>query len=186
MVTASDVTGLLSRWDRSDTKSQERLLAAVYRELHRLASGRLRRGFGSHTLQPTALVHEAYLRLVCQEKTEWRDRAQFLAISSEIMRRVLLDHSRRRRAQKRGPTVVTLNADRLPQEPSQNLEVEALDSALRSLADLNARQARVVELKYFGGLTIDEISKELDVSPATVKRDWGSAKAWLLRELRKD
>ncbi len=178
------VTALLREWRRGDRAALDQLVALVYAELHSLARHHLRRERAAHTLQPTAVVHEAYLRLIGAQQVPWKDRAHFFGVASRLMRQVLVDHARARRAQKRGggATLVDLtSAD--PAAPAPAVDVLALHEALGRLAALDAAQERVVEMRYFGGLTVEETAEVLDISPATVKRDWASARAWLLREM---
>ena len=174
------VTQWLLEWDRSDKQGLDHMLPVVYEELHRLAVGYLSRESPGHTLQPTALVHEAYLRLVDQRRADWRNRAQFLGLAANMMRRILVNHARDRAAAKRGrnPDRVSLS---LVESPSGRPDVEliALEDALQRLAALDERKSRVVELKFFGGLTIEEIAEVLQVSGATVEREWAFARAWL-------
>jgi RNA polymerase sigma factor (TIGR02999 family) len=179
---SDDFTRMLSDLSRGDPAAFERLLPLVYDEMRRLAAGYLRNERPGHTLQPTALAHEAFLRLVVQKNVTWQNRAHFLGVAAQAMRRVLVDHARRRKAQRRGGgrTLVTLSAARTPE---WQVAFDDLDQALDSLARLSERQARVVELRYFGGLTIEETAEVLAVSPMTVKRDWTVARAWLYREL---
>ena len=182
----ADVTGLLLAWGRGDQSAADRLVAAVYDELRRQADRAMRREGGAHTLQATALVHESYLRLVDQRQVEWRNRAHFFAIASTVMRRILVDHARARLTAKRGGGVVPITlagaAHGGPHE-TDDVDLLALHEALERLAALDADQARLVELRYFGGLTIEETAEALGVSPATVKREWAMARAWLRREL---
>ena len=184
---APDVTGLLLAWRAGDTDADARLLPAVYDELHRQASRAMRREGDAHTLQATALVHEAYLRLVDQQRVEWHSRAHFFAIAAQMMRRVLVDHARTRLAAKRGGALqrVTLGDVGAGSDADGGADVDviALHDALETLAALDARQARIVELRYFGGLGIEETAEALEISPATVKREWAVARAWLRREL---
>lgn len=187
--TPPDVTGLLLAWRQGDSSAHERLLAAIYEELRRQAARAMRRE-GEHTLQPTALVHEAWLRLVDQTRVEWRSRAHFLGTAAQMMRRVLVDHARGRHAAKRGGEQLQVSlgaADHAVAGSADDSAVEllALHEALERLAALDADQARLVELRYFGGLTIEETAEALDVSPATVKREWAVARAWLRRELER-
>jgi RNA polymerase sigma-70 factor (ECF subfamily) len=156
----------------------------VYDELRRLAAGYLRRERRGQTIQATALVHEAYLRLIAEQAHHWKNRTHFLAVAALSMRQILVERARRRRAAKRGgdPERITLD-DRLLASEAPGIDVLALDEALDRLALLDAHQARIVELRYFGGLTIEEIAETLDISPATVKRHWTLARAWLKREL---
>lgn len=183
---AADVTGLLLAWSIGDRSVEDRLLPAVYAELHRQAEGAMRREADTHTLQVTALVHEAYLRLVDQRRVEWQSRAHFFAIASQAMRRILIDHARGRLAAKRGHGAHHLTLDSAyaaPDVDGGEIEVLALHDALERLAALDAEQARLVELRFFGGLNIEETAEALGVSPATVKREWAIARAWLRREL---
>ena len=186
--TPSDVTGLLLSWSNGDGAAGERLLPAIYAELHRQAERAMRRERGEHTLQATALVNEAYLRLVDQRRVEWHNRAHFFGIAAQMMRRVLVDHARGRLAAKRGGDArqVTLGHAidaGVPADDADGVDVLALHEALERLAVLDPPQARLVELRYFGGLNIDETADALGVSPATVKREWAVARAWLRREL---
>jgi RNA polymerase sigma factor (TIGR02999 family) len=184
---STSVTGLLLRWREGDEKARERLMALVYDELRRKAAAYLRRERGGHTLQPTALVHEAYLRLVAQDRVEWQNRAHFLAIAASMMRRVLVDHGRRQKAKKRGGPAarVTLDDGLAPSMPRE-LDLLALDEALDALAALDEQKARIVELRAFGGLEVEETAAALGISPATVKRHWAFALAWLQQRLQKD
>ena len=174
------VTKLLIAWSNGDKAALDRMLPLVYEELRRLAAHYLSREREGHTLQPTALVHEAYLRLTDQRKADWKNRAQFLGLAAGMMRRILLNHARDRVAKKRsgGAEQVSLS---LVESPSGRPDVEliALEDALERLAALDPRKSRVVELKFFGGLTTEEIAEVLDVSAATVERDWTFARAWL-------
>jgi len=182
-----DVTGLLLAWGRGDQSAADRLVPAVYDELHRRAERAMRREGGDHTLQATALVHESYLRLVDQRRVEWRSRAHFFAIAATVMRRILVDHARARLAAKRGggaaPITLAGAGEGAAADGADEVDLLALHEALERLAVLDPEQARLVELRYFGGLTIDETADALGVSPATVKREWTLARAWLRREL---
>ena len=185
---AVDVTGLLQAWGAGDPNAGEHVLPAIYAALRTQAARVMRQEGSGHTLQPTALVHEAYLRLVDQHRAEWRDRVHFLAVAAHVMRRILVDHARRRRAAKRGGPVPLLDLGRV--DPPDGAapageEVDLLDvhAALERLAAFDPEQARLVELRYFAGLTIDEAAAALGVSPATVKREWAIARGWLRREL---
>jgi RNA polymerase sigma factor (TIGR02999 family) len=175
---------LLLAWSRGERAALDELIPLVSAELRRLAQGYLRREPAGHTLQTTALVNEAYLRLVDARQVEWRNRAHFFAISANLMRRILVDFARARRYQKRGGGVahVSLVEDRIP-APQLAPDVVALDEALESLAAFDPRAARVVELRFFGGLSVDEISEVVGISPRTVKRDWLAARNWLLGEM---
>jgi RNA polymerase sigma factor (TIGR02999 family) len=184
----SDVTQLLLAWSGGDPAAGERLLSAVYAELHAQAGRAMRRESSEHTLQATALVHEAYLRLVDQRRVQWRNRAHFFGVAAQVMRRVLVDYARARLTEKRGGALqqITLGgADRAgPGSTDEDaVELIALHDALDRLAALDETQARIVELRYFGGLSIEESAEALDISPATVKREWAVARAWLRREL---
>jgi RNA polymerase sigma factor (TIGR02999 family) len=182
-----DVTPLLLAWGSGDKSAGERLLPAIYEELHRQAARAMRREAEEHTLQATALVHEAYLRLVDQRRAEWQNRAQFFGVAAQIMRRILVDHARAQHATKRGGAMqqITLgDAHQVSATDGDNaLDVLALHDALERLAEIDPDQARVVELRYFGGMNIEETAEALGISPATVKREWAVARAWLRREL---
>jgi RNA polymerase sigma factor (TIGR02999 family) len=187
-VTASDaataVTKLLLDWESGDPGVEERLMPLLYDDLHRRAEHYLRRERRGHTLQPTALVNEAYLRLVDQKRAGWKNRAQFFGVAAQAMRRILVDHARRRSTEKRGDGVSILPLDEAIGSPwKRDADLVALDDALEALAKLAPRASRVVELRFFGGLTIDETAAALEISPATVKTDWQQAKAWLYRQL---
>jgi len=187
----ADVTGLLVAWSKGDRAALDELLPVVYAELRRQARRALRREAAGHTLQPTALVHEAYLKLVDQRPDRWQGRAQFFGVAARCMRQVLVDAARTRRAAKRGggARAITLgDAEGLVAAPSGGAEaagddVLALDEALTRLAALDPDQARIVELRYFAGLTIDDTAATLGISPATVSREWTVARRWLRREL---
>ena len=187
-MTASDaataVTKLLLDWESGDPSVEERLMPLLYDDLHRRAEHYLRRERRGHTLQPTALVNEAYLRLVDQKRAGWKCRAQFFGVAAQAMRRILVDHARRRSTEKRGDGVSILPLDEAIGSPwKRDADLVALDDALEALAKLAPRASRVVELRFFGGLTIDETAAALEISPATVKTDWQQAKAWLYRQL---
>lgn len=183
---ANAVTRLLMEWRNGDLGALDRLMPLVYDELRRVARQWLRHERAGHTLQPTALVHEAYLKLVDLRRIQWQDRAHFLAVAAQLIRRILVDHARRHAAAKRGGGVraVTLEAPLEPAALQRELSVVALDDTLSRLAALDARQARLVELRFFGGLNVAETAEVLGVSSATVKREWQTAKAWLYRELK--
>lgn len=177
---------LLQRWRAGDKEALHSLLPLVYEELRRVARQHLRGERAVHTLQTTALIHEAYLRLMDQPPSEARDRCHFVAITSNLMRQVLVDHARARLAQKRdGGCRITLT-DEIAEAQTHGVDVLAVDAALTRLAQLDEQQARVVELRYFGGLSIHETSAALGVSEATIKRDWATARAWLQREMRSE
>ena len=183
----SGVTELLRRWNSGDREAMDRLMPIVYDELRRLAAGYLKGERPGHTLQPTALVHEAYLRLVRQDRVEWQNRAHFFGIAASMMRRVLVDHARRRQAEKRdaGGFRLTLQLGEAF-EAARDPELIELDQALGRLERLDSDQARVVELRFFGGLTVEETAVVLGISTATVKREWRTAKAFLRREMASD
>ena len=179
-----DVTQLLAQWTDGDPRALDALLPLVYDELRRLARSYLHRERSDHTLQSTALVHEAYLRLVDQN-VSWQNRAHFFGIAGQMMRRILVDHARGRNSAKRGGGVCKVTLEEEAAGAAQrNLDVIALDEALTNLARLDPQQSRIVELRFFAGLSIEDTSEVLKISPATVKRDWAMAKAWLFREMR--
>jgi RNA polymerase sigma factor (TIGR02999 family) len=179
-----DLTALLVEWRRGDAAALEQLLPLVYGELREIARRCMAGERTEHTLQPTALVNEAYLRLVNVRRVEWQDRAHFLAVAARLMRRILVDHARSRGYQKRrgGGQRVPLDED-LIVAPGHELQLIALDNALEALAGFDERKSRVVELRVFAGLTVEEAALVMHVSPDTIKRDWRLAKAWLFREM---
>ena len=179
------ITQLLSEIKSGRQEVLSELLPLVYDELRRLANSHLRRERDNHTLQPTALVHEAYLRLVGQEPVEWQNRAHFFGVSARLMREILIEYARGRNRQKRGGEIKTQIAldDAVSFHNEKQVDVIAIDEALSSLEKLDERQARIVEMKFFGGLTVEEIAEVLDVSPATVKREWATAKLLLYKML---
>ncbi len=181
-----DITDLLLAWNGGDQSALEQLMPLVYDELRRLAQHYMRQERADHTLQATALVHEAWLRLVQTNRLTWQNRAHFIGVAAELMRRILVDHARKRRAQMRGgvETKLALN-EALDALVPQEVDLVALDEALDSLSAFDPRQSRIVELKFFGGLEVAEIAEVLGISPATVKRDWAWAKTWLYREISK-
>ena len=180
-----DATQLLLEWEGTNRDVVDRLMPLVYDELRRLAHRHLRRERSDHTLQTTALVHEAYLNLINQDRVRWKNRAHFFAIAARVMRRILLMHARKKQALKRGGGHAHVSIDEVPVVSNENPEeLIALDDALARLEELDERLPRVVECRYFGGLTVRETAEALDVSPATVKRDWRTAKAWLYRALQ--
>jgi RNA polymerase sigma factor (TIGR02999 family) len=184
--TPGDVTQLLHKLRRGNAQAADELVPLIYGELKRLASACMRRERPGHTLQATALVHEAYLKLLGQREVEWHDRAHFFAVAATLMRRVLLDHARKRHTAKRGaaPHKATLDESLLISD--EHLEdVLAMDECLTRLAAFDPRQARLVELRFFAGLDVEEVAKIMSISTATVKREWASAKAWLNREMTK-
>ena len=182
-----DVTQLLLGWSGGDRAAGDELMAAVYDELHRQAARAMGRETPEHTLQATALVSEAYLRLIDQRRVQWRNRAHFFGVAAQLMRRILVDHARTRHAAKRGGGMRQLtlgDADSARDLPDESgVDVLVLNEALERLAAIDPHQARIVELRYFGGMTIEDTAEALDVSPATVKREWAVARAWLRREL---
>ena len=180
-----DVTRLLVAWSKGDRDALEDLIPVVYGELRRIAARYFRHERPGHTLQPTVLVHEAYLKLVDQDHARWQNRAQFFGVAAQLMRRILVDHARTHAAAKRGGgmTPITL-VDVADASPPRGVDVIALDEALTRLTGLYPEQGRLVELRYFGGLTIEETGEAMDTSPATVKRQWTVARAWLLRDLK--
>jgi RNA polymerase sigma factor (TIGR02999 family) len=179
---APDTTQLLTEWSKGDPHALQELMPLVYNELRRLAAHLLRREQAGHTLQPTALVHEAYLRMIDQTRVDWHSRAHFLALAAQMLRRVLVDHARAKHRAKRGSGRVVLSLQEVP-GPAPNLDVVALDEALCELARIDAQQSRIVELRFFAGVSIEETAASLGISPATVKRDWAVARAWLFRQL---
>ena len=184
MAPSEDVTALLDGWSRGDPDALGRLVPLVYAELRRVAARQLRRERSGHSLQPTILVHEAYLRLVDQRQVEWQNRAHFFGVSAQIMRRILVDRARRRHASKRGDAAPHVSIDAaLEVAAPDEISVLALDRALERLQDVDAGLARIVELRAFGGLTIEDAALVMKVSPSTAKRQWRTAKAWLTREL---
>ena len=187
MVPEPDVTALLLEVANGNQAAQEKLVPLVYDQLKRLARRYMRRERAGHTLQTTALVHEAYLKLVGQHSPHWQDRAQFYGTAAELMRRILIDHARRHLREKRGGTQVILPLEEgLAFTPEHSEDLLKLDEALDRLSKLDPRQSRIVELRFFGGLSVEETSRFLNVSPITVKRDWAVAKVWLYGELRPD
>jgi RNA polymerase sigma factor (TIGR02999 family) len=182
--TPADVTDLLLAWSSGDEAAMDELMPLVYAELRRIARRYMGKEDRHHTLDTSALINEAYLKLVDARGVDWQNRAHFFAVSAQAMRRILVDFARARRNLKRGGGVRPLSLDEaLVAAPDRAADVCALDEGLRRLAALSPRQSRVVELRYFGGLTDEEVSKVLDVSPRTVRNDWRLARAWLYREL---
>src|SRR5215213_5156459 len=180
-----DITGLLVAWERGDDEALRRVAPLVYDDLRAIAAAQLRGERQEHTLQPTALVHEAYLRLSEQRRRQWKERRQFFAVASRLIRQVLVDHARARQAAKRGGEATRIEVTALGEIPAppEVFDVLPLDEALTRLAMLQPRLAKVVELRFFGGLEVEETAALLDCSPRTVKRDWALARAWLVREL---
>lgn len=181
------ITQLLIAWGKGDETALESLMPVVYDELHRMARAYMNRQRVGHTLQTTALVNEAYLRLIDSSKVQWQNRAHFFAVSAQLMRRILVDFARAKGNQKRGGSAERVSLDyALEFSEDKSADLVALDDALKTLAEMNARQAEVVELRYFGGLTEEEVAEVLKTSARTVRRDWTLARAWLFRELSKD
>jgi RNA polymerase sigma factor (TIGR02999 family) len=182
----SGPTELLRAWSQGDGSALDRLVPLVYEELHHLARRYMRQERSDHTLQPTSLVNEAYLRLIDVNRVEWRNRTHFLALAAQMMRRILVESARNRHRQKRGGGAVHVSLDDVQELPdSKERDLVALSDALTGLAKLDVRMSQVVELRFFGGLTVEETADVLSVSPETVMRDWKTAKAWLLREIRR-
>ncbi len=183
----SDATQILAELNAGRADAAERLLPLVYDEFRAMAARYLRHERGNHTLQPTALVHEAYMKMVDQSRIDWQGRTHFFAVAAQAMRRVLIDHARHHRRQKRGGGRHKIALDEaVALSPQREEEVLALDEALQRLAEIDARQAKVVELRFFGGLTVEEVAKVLGVSKRTVEGDWTMARAWLKRELTRE
>ena len=179
-----EITQLLKRLSGGDRAAESRLVPLVYAELRRLAARYMWRERRDHTLQPTALVHEAYLKLIEQRRVSWQSRTHFFCVAARLMRRILVDHARQRGAAKRGGAHTKISLDRsVGVQEQADLDVVALDEALDALSKLDPQQARVIELRFFAGLTIEEISEALRISPATITRDWVTAKAWLFDQL---
>jgi len=179
------ITQLLIDWEKGDQAAMEKLMPLVYSELRRLATNYLRRERAGHTLQPTALVNEAYLKLVDQRNARWQNRAHFFGIAAQLMRRILVDHARQRQAVKRGgqdqQRLSITSAETVIKQPQ--IDLLALNEAMDELAQLDPQQSRIVELKFFGGLSIEEIAEVLSIGHATVERDWKMARAWLRKQL---
>ena len=182
---SSDVTQLLLDWSNGDKTALDRLMPMVYGELRRLAAHYLNRERADHTLQPTALVHEAYMQLVDESRVDWHSRAHFFGAAARLMRRILVDHARARQAAKRGRGLKVSLVEGLAQSAPPDLDLIALDDALNDLAALDPQQGQVVEMRFFGGLSIEETADVLAISPATVKRDWTTAKAWLRQRMKR-
>ena len=179
-----EVTQLLMDWGNGNRTAAEKLMPLVYEELHRLAHQYMSRERPGHTLQTSALVHEAYLRLIDQKQVHWQNRAQFFGIAAQLMRRILVDYARSRRYQKRGGDARQVDLDEaMIVSQERAADVIALDDALKSLAEFDARKSQIVELRFFGGLSIEETAQVLEVSPGTVMRDWTLAKAWLRKAI---
>lgn len=182
----AEVTALLVNWSNGDSRALDELMPLVYGELRRLAGAYLRRERATHTLQSTALVNEAFLRLVNQQDVQWRSRAHFFGIAAQMIRRILVDHARAAQAEKRGSGAIRIELDdHLAVSQQSDLDLVGLDDALAKLAALDERQARIVELRFFTGLSVEETAEVTQLSTATVKREWSSARAWLFREMTK-
>jgi RNA polymerase sigma factor (TIGR02999 family) len=180
----NEITALLAEWRNGDKAALDRLISLLYPELHQIASYYLRGESGVQTLQSTALIHEAYLRLVGRSEHDWQSRAHFIGVAAQIMRNLLVDRARARVAQKRGGGALTLSLDESIDAPvSPNMDMLAVDQALTELTRVDPQQGRIVELRFFGGLTNEEAAEVLGISTSTVKRDWNMAKAWMYREL---
>ncbi len=177
----TDVTMLLNAWSDGKQDALDELMPLVYQELRKLARSYLRAERPEHTLQPTALVNEAYLRLVDQRNVRWQNRRHFFGIAAQLMRRILVDHARKRQSEKRGGGEALIPFEEAKGVPVKARDLVALDDALKDFATIDPRSAKIVELRQFGGLSIDETADVLEISPATVKRDWTVAKAWLRR-----
>src|SRR5206468_954004 len=181
-----EVTALLVNWSNGDQQALQDLMPLVYGELRRLASSHLRRERSDHTLQSTALVHEAFLRLVNQRDVHWRSRAHFYGIAAQMIRRILVDHARSQQAGKRGSGAIRLELGEAMAISNQSeVDLVGLDEALERLAVMDERQGRIVELRFFAGLSVEETAEVMNLSPATIKREWSSARAWLYREILK-
>lgn len=182
--TKGDITALLRAAASGERRDLDALMVAIYDDMRQLAESHLRRERPDHTLQPTALVHEAFLKLIDQRSTDWKDRAHFFAIAARILRRIMVDHTRRKQAAKRGAglqRVTFKDGDHFA--VSERLDIEALDEALEELQRIDERQSQIVEMRFFGGLTLDEIAEALSVGRRTVDREWSVARAWLLFRL---
>ena len=184
--TSNSVTQLLARWNDGDTSARDALVPLVYGELRKIARRCIAGQRTDHTLQPTALVHEAYLRLARHDSADWRDRVHFFAIAAQMMRQILVDHARKRASLKRGGNAVTvLVDDAQPASRERSLDLLALDDAMKQLALLDPRQSQIVELRFFAGLSIEETAVVVNISPATTKREWATARLWLYRAMSK-
>jgi RNA polymerase sigma factor (TIGR02999 family) len=179
------VSALLSKWRSGDPEALDALLPLVYQELRRIAQHHLKQERPDHTLQSTALVHEAYLRLMKQGPAEFANRSHFMAVASRLMRQILVDHARGHRAAKRGGGLKLELTEAMSAQKPQNIDLIVLDDALNQLAQLDPQQSRIVELRYFGGLSIEETAEIIGISRTTVKREWATARAWLRREVTK-
>jgi RNA polymerase sigma factor (TIGR02999 family) len=184
MPASQNVTEILRDWRNGDQEALGKLIPMVYDELRRQAAGYLRRERSGHTLQPTALIHEAYLRLINQQNIDWQNRAHFYAIAARLMRQILVDHARKRQATKRGGSDLKIPLEEaMVISSGRDVDLVALDEALTRLAALDPQQSRIVELRYFSGLSVEETAEALGVSSRTVRRDWNVAKAWLRQQI---
>ena len=182
--TPENVTQLLIDWSKGDKEALDNLVPLVYDELRRQAARYLRHERAGHTLQTTALIHEAYLRLVDQRNVHWQNRAHFFGIAAQMMRRILVDHARTKKRAKRGGSDIRVSfSEATLKAPDQDLDIVALDEALEHLAEIDEQQSKIVELRFFSGLTVEETAEVMGISAATVKRNWSMAKAWLHREI---
>jgi RNA polymerase sigma-70 factor (ECF subfamily) len=183
---ADEITLLLRDWQKGDDGAAAKLMPLVYSELRRVAARHMRQEQPGNTLQPTALVHEAYIKLLGQKNVRWEGRTHFFGVASHAMREILVEHARKRKAEKRGGSQKKVYVSDVvePASPKRGVDLLALDEALNRLEKLDARQVKIVELRYFAGLSVEETSEVLEVSPRTVKRDWSSARVWLHREIR--
>jgi RNA polymerase sigma factor (TIGR02999 family) len=187
MSQTAEITRLLQRWSDGDGQALEKLTPALYKELHRMAHRYMRQERSGHTLQTTALINEAYLRLIDWKNVRWQNRAQFFGVSAQLMRKILVDFARSRNYAKRGAGERAVSLDEVPcVSPDRPRDILVLDEALERLAALDPRKSRVVELRFFGGLTLEETAQVLNVSTRTIRRDWDLAKSWLSREMRAD
>jgi len=180
-----EISRILSDWNSGNRESADTLLTLVYRELRKIAEQYMKKERAEHTLQPTALVHEAYMRLIDISDIDWQSRAHFFAVSSNVMRNILVDYARARVTEKRGGGAQRISLDDATGlTDEKEVDVLAVDEALKQLSEFDERQSRIIELRFFGGLTIDETAHVLEISPATVKREWVLARTWLFRELK--
>jgi len=180
----SDVTELLRDWNAGDAAGRDRLMRLVYEPLRAIAERQLQRERAGHTLQPTALVNELYVKFAEQRRVDWHDRVHFFAVAAQVMRRILVDHARRKKSDKRGGDAVPVSIDAAVEIcEQQDFDIVALDLALERLAEIFPQQARIVELRFYGGLTLDETAEAMGISAATVSREWTMARAWLRRAM---
>ncbi len=184
MLTAGEITQLLTEWSAGSREARDQLMPLVFEDLRQMAERHFGRESPGHTLQPTALVNEVYLKLIGSRTVQWQNRTQFFGFAAELMRRILVDHARARQTGKRGGDVVRVALGDVDVPVEEDFDLVALDQALEDLAVLAPRQARIVELRFFGGLTVEEIAELIEISPRTVKRDWRMARIWLFQRLR--